>query len=97
MSKKINVDLISLEQKRILDLHGLTIEEVRVLLDNEFETIKIDKTISIKVFVLLHGYSKGEVLKKYLREEYINSGIKQKEWGQNPGTSYYIIKEYKRK
>lgn len=97
MSKKINIDLIPLEQKRILDLHGLTVEEVRVLLDKEFETIKIDKTTNIKVFVLLHGYSKGEVLKKYLREEYRNSGIKQKEWGQNPGISYYIIDEYKRK
>ena len=86
MSKKINIDLIPFEQKRILDLHGLTVEEVRVLLDKEFETIKIDKTTSIKAFVLLHGYSKGEVLKKYIRKEYKNHGIKEKEWGQISST-----------
>ena len=92
---EINIDLIPLEQKLILDLHGLTIDETRILLDQEFEIIKKD-IVNIKIImVLLHGYSKGEVLKKYIREEYKHEMIKVKHWHHNPGISYYIIKDNK--
>lgn len=94
---KINIDLIPFDRKLILDLHGLTIDEVRVLLDQELEIIsnKNIKYNNILVLVLLHGYSKGETLKKYIREEYKHRQIKSKEWSQNPGITYYIIEEDK--
>ena len=96
-SKKINIDLIPMNKKLVLDLHGLSIDESRVTIDQECDIIKSNGLDSKRVIVVLHGYSKGEVLKKYIREEYKNSGIQQKEWGQNPGISYYILKEDKRK
>ena len=95
-NNEFNVDLIPLEQKLILDLHGLTIDETRILIDREIEIVKtINKSKDIKVIVLLHGYSKGETLKKYIREEYKHKEIDKKIWGQNPGISYYILKETK--
>lgn len=92
--KKINTDLIPLDKKTILDLHGLTIDETRMIIDQEFDIIsKINN--NKKVIVLLHGYSKGEVLKKYIREDYEHAMIKYKDWKQNPGITYYIIREKK--
>lgn len=93
LNDDINIDLIPLEQKLIIDLHGLTKDETRILIDREIEIVKtINKSKNIKVIVLLHGYSKGETLKRYIREEYINKEIKKKLWGQNPGISYYVLK-----
>lgn len=91
-NKKINIDLVPTIQKNILDLHNLTIDETRAHIDQEIEVnykLNIDK----KVFVLLHGYSNGEVLQKYIRFEYVNKKIKYKEWGQNPGITYFILEE----
>lgn len=96
MNEDINIDLIPLEQKLIIDLHGLTKDETNALIDREIEIIKtIGKSQNIKVIVLLHGYSKGKILKKFIREEYINKEILKKFWGQNPGISYYLLKDNK--
>lgn len=95
---KDNIDLIPLENKMVIDLHGLTVDETRALLDREFEIVRNNLNNNIRdtrVFVLLHGYSKGEVLKKYIRDEYKHKLIKYKEWGQNPGISYYVLRDSK--
>ena len=89
--KKFNVDLIPIENKLILDLHGLNIDEVRLLIDQELLIIEKNVKNIIKVIILLHGYSKGEILKRYIREEYKHKLIKRKEFQNNPGITYFII------
>ena len=93
--KKINIDLVPMDKKLVLDLHGLTVNESKAFIDQECEIITNNGLDSKRVIVILHGYSKGEVLKKYIREEYKNKIILYKDWQQNPGITYYIIKEGK--
>ncbi len=93
-NNKINIDLVSEEYKNVLDLHGLTVDESRSYIDQEFLIVENMK-LNTKVFILLHGYSSGEILKKYIRNEYKNRNIEYKDWGQNPGITYFILKERK--
>ena len=89
MRDKINLDLVPEENKLILDLHGLTIDETRILLDRELESIQKH----IIAIILLHGYYSGEKLKRYVKEEYNHNKIRYKDWPHNPGVTYYILKE----
>lgn len=88
---KINIDLVPEEYKNVLDLHGLTVDESKSYIDQEFLIVESMK-LNTKVFILLHGYSSGEILKKYIRNEYKNKNIEYKDWGQNPGITYFILK-----
>ena len=51
---------------KIVDLHGLSLEQAKAEIIYEINSVDID----IKNILLIHGYTRGTVLKNFIRKEF---------------------------
>ena len=59
---------------KVVDLHGLTLEEAKAELIININRVDID----IKCLVVVHGYHQGQILKKYIRSVFQHKNVKEK-------------------
>ena len=57
-----------------LDLHGLSLEEAKAEIIFTINSVDID----IKNILLIHGYTRGTVLKDFIRKEFANPKVIKK-------------------
>lgn len=72
--------------KYVLDLHGYTVTEAKVAIDNMIKSI----SGPMNELVIVHGYS-SNVLQTFVRKQYRNSKIKQKIITINQGETIFLL------
>lgn len=86
----MEMDITKLKDSEIaeIDLHGMTAYEAEEHLILFLENLPKNK----KAVIVTHGYSRGTVLKKMVKQEFYHWRIKNKSVGLNPGVTYFWLK-----
>ncbi len=59
---------------KIVDLHGLSLEQAKAEIIYEINSVDID----IKNILLVHGFNRGTVLKNFIRKEFVYDKVLKK-------------------
>ncbi len=70
-----------------LDLHGMSVIEAKVFLNNYLAKAKGPKSIMI-----IHGYRQGSALQQFVRKQYNHPKIARKFIMLNPGETEFVLK-----
>lgn len=82
---------IAEENRKKIDLHGMTKEEAKYILEEEIELAEEH----IKMIIVVHGYSLGSTLLNMVRTELESSRIERIENTENPGVTFIYLKKRK--
>ena len=74
--------------KIILDLHDMQVEEARFYLEKAIETAEYN----IKEIVVVHGYRQGQAILNMVRKEFKHKRIAKKEVPFNKGITLIYLK-----
>lgn len=78
------------DEKIIVDLHNMEVEEARFYLERAINTAEY----KIKEIVVVHGYRKGQTILNMVRKEFKHKKIEKKVIPYNKGiTLIYLKKE----
>ena len=70
-----------------VDLHEMPLWEARLVLEDTLE----QAPDYVKEIVVIHGFHKGQVLMKMVREEFKHKRIKGMHIGMNNGETVYLL------
>ena len=79
---------IAEDEKIILDLHNMQVDEARFYLENAINTA----TYKIKEIVVIHGYHKGQTILNMVRKEFKHKRIEKKVIPYNKGVTLIYLK-----
>jgi len=79
---------IANDEKIILDLHDMQLEEARFYLEKAIDTAE-DK---IKEIVVVHGYRKGQTILNMVRKDFKHKRIERKVASYNKGVTLIYLK-----
>lgn len=80
---------IAEENRKKIDLHGMTKEEAKYILEEEIELAEEH----IEMIIVVHGYSLGSTLLNMVRTELHNDRIEKIESTENPGVTFIYLKK----
>ena len=76
------------DEKTILDLHNMEVEEARFYLEKAIDTAEY----KIKEIVVVHGYRKGQTILNMVRREFKHKRIERKVIPYNKGMTLIYLK-----
>lgn len=79
---------LAAHEKAEIDLHGCTAEEAEMQLVEYLEALP--KTV--RMVAVTHGYSRGTILKRMVKNDFYHWRVADKQVGLNPGITYLILK-----
>ena len=80
---------IAEENRKKIDLHGMTKEEAKYILEEEIELAEEH----IEMIIAVHGYSLGSTLLNMVRTELHNDRIKKIESTENPAITFIYLEK----
>ena len=83
------MNYIAEENRKKIDLHGMTKEEAAYILEEEIELAEEH----IEMIIVVHGYSLGSTLLNMVRTELHNDRIEKIKTTENPGVTFIYLKK----
>lgn len=77
------------DEKIVLDLHDMQVDEARFYLEKTIETAEY----KIKEIVVIHGYRQGQTILNMVRKEFNHKRIERKEIPFNKGITLIYLKQ----
>lgn len=70
-----------------VDIHGMTVIEAKIELNHTLDGV----SDTVRELVVVHGYSHGSILLKFVRRQYRHKRVVKKMLTMNPGETVFIL------
>lgn len=84
----MDINSLHSDEKAMIDLHGLTVEEAEMTLIEFLEQLPK----GVRAVEVAHGFKRGTALKRMVKQDFYHWRVQDKQVGLNPGATWLVLK-----